>query len=99
MNAQNSPQSSDREAVNTRVLNAPRERVWEAWTNPKHLARWWGPKGFKNTFEVFEPKPGGEWRFVMHGPDGTDYKNYSTFVEVVKPARIVFDHVSNPKFR
>lgn len=93
------PQVSDRGIAHTRVLNAPRELVWKAWTDPKHLARWWGPHGFTNTFEIFEPKPGGQWRFVMHGPNGANYPNESVFVELVKPERIVLDHVNHPKFR
>jgi uncharacterized protein YndB with AHSA1/START domain len=89
---------TDRRIVTTRVLDAPRERVFRAWTEPSHLSRWWGPKGFTNTFEAFDLRPGGEWRFVMHGPNGVDYKNKSVFVEVVKPERIVFQHVSGPRF-
>ena len=89
----------DREIVTTRVFDAPRERVFRAWTDPDHLAKWWGPKGFTNTFQEFDMKPGGVWRFVMHGPDGVDYKNKSVFVEVVKPERIVFQHVSGPRFK
>jgi uncharacterized protein YndB with AHSA1/START domain len=90
---------SDREIVTTRVLNAPRGLVFKAWTDPYHLMHWWGPKGFTNTFHEFDLRPGGIWRFVMHGPDGVDYKNKSVFVEVVKPERIVFQHVSGPKFQ
>jgi uncharacterized protein YndB with AHSA1/START domain len=90
---------SDREIVTTRELDAPRERVFKAWTDPDHLMQWWGPKGFTNTFEEFDLRPGGNWRFVMHGPDGVDYKNHSVFVEVVRPERIVFDHVSGPQFQ
>ena len=90
---------SDREIVTTRVFDAPRERVFKAWTDPDHLARWWGPQGFTNTFHEFDLRPGGVWRFVMHGPDGADYQNKSVFVEITKPERIVFDHVSGPRFR
>ena len=90
---------SDREIVTTRVFNAPRELVFRAWTDPDHLAHWWGPKGFTNTFHEFDLKPGGFWRFVMHGPDGGDYKNESVFVEIAKPERIVFRHVSAPRFQ
>jgi len=90
---------ADRLIVSARVLDAPRERVFRAWTDPAHLARWWGPKGFKNTFEEFDLRPGGVWRFVMHGPDGVDHKNKSVFVEIVKPERIVFRHVSGPRFQ
>ncbi|WP_306590631.1 SRPBCC family protein [Geothrix sp. 21YS21S-4] len=89
----------DCEIVSRRVFAAPRERVFAAWTDPVHLAVWWGPKGFTNTFEAFEPVPGGAWRFVMHGPDGTDYPNQSVFVEVEAPSRLVFDHVSGHRFR
>ena len=90
---------ADRQIVTTRVLAAPRERVFRAWTDPDHLTRWWGPKGFRSTFQEFDMRPGGVWRFVMHGPDGVDYKNESVFVEVVKPERIVFQHVSGPRFQ
>ncbi len=90
---------ADREIVSTRVFAAPRELVFRAWTEPEHLARWWGPKDFTNTFHEFDPRPGGAWRFVMHGPDGANYPNESVFVEVVRPERIVLDHVSRPRFR
>jgi uncharacterized protein YndB with AHSA1/START domain len=89
---------SAREIVTTRVFDAPRERVFRAWTDPEHLVRWWGPKGFTSTFQAFDLRPGGVWRFVMHGPDGVDYKNKSVFVEIVRPKRIVFQHVSGPAF-
>ncbi len=91
--------TSDREIVTTRVFDAPREVVFQAWTNPDRLAQWWGPKDFTNTFQEFDMKPGGTWRFVMHGPDGVDHKNESVFVEVVRPERIVFQHVSGPRFQ
>jgi uncharacterized protein YndB with AHSA1/START domain len=91
--------SADRKIATTRVLAAPRERVFRAWTEPERLARWWGPKGFTNTFSEIDVRPGGVWRFVMHGPDGVDYRNESVFVEVVPPERIVIDHVSGPRFR
>jgi len=68
---------SDRAFENSRVFDAPRERVFRAWTDPEHLKQWWGPKGFTNTFHEFGMRPGGHWRFVMHGPDGVDYKNHS----------------------
>jgi uncharacterized protein YndB with AHSA1/START domain len=90
---------ADREIVTSRVLDAPRERVFAAWTDPGRLARWWGPSGFTNTFHEIDIRPGGRWRFVMHGPDGADYKNESVFIEVAKPDRIVLDHVSGPRFR
>jgi uncharacterized protein YndB with AHSA1/START domain len=88
-----------RETVTCRVIAAPRGEVFKAWTTAEHLARWWGPAGFRNTFDEFQPRPGGLWRFVMHGPDGTDYRNESVFVEVVEPELVVIDHVSSPRFR
>jgi uncharacterized protein YndB with AHSA1/START domain len=61
--------TADRELVITRELNAPIELVWEVWTNPEHLAQWWGPDGFTNTISKMDMNPGGEWDLVMHGPD------------------------------
>jgi uncharacterized protein YndB with AHSA1/START domain len=91
--------SPDREIVTSRLLDAPRERVFEAFADPARLTHWWGPKGFTSTFREFDLRPGGHWRFVLHGPNGADYQNESVFVEIVKPERIVLDHVSAPKFR
>lgn len=88
----------NRELTITRLLDAPRELVWEVWTNPEHIKNWWGPNEFTNSIETMDMKPGGFWVFVMHGPDGTDYKNKSRFTEVVKPERIVFEHLTGPKF-
>jgi uncharacterized protein YndB with AHSA1/START domain len=76
----------------TRLLDAPRELVWSVWTDPKHLAQWWGPDGFRTTTSAFDFKAGGVWRFVMHGPDGRDYENRITFDEIVKPERIAYHH-------
>ena len=84
---------ADREIVSTRLLNAPREFVFEAFRDPGRLANWWGPKGFTNTFAEFDFRPGGHWHFVMHGPDGADYPNHSVFDEVVPRERIVFRHL------
>ena len=81
-----------RSIITTRVLDAPRKLVFEAWTDPKHLAQWWGPDGFRTTTSAYECKPGGIWRFVMHGPDGRDYQNRITFDEIVKPERLVYHH-------
>lgn len=84
---------TDREIVSTRVFDAPRERVFRAFSDPQVLARWWGPDGFTSTFQEFDFRPGGAWRFVMHGPDGADYRNASDFIEVVSPERIVLEHL------
>jgi uncharacterized protein YndB with AHSA1/START domain len=84
--------TSDREIGTTRVFDAPRERVFEMWTKAEHLARWFGPKGFTTTTQAFDFRPGGAWRFVMHGPDGTDYENLVTYIEITPPERLVYDH-------
>ena len=81
-----------RSIIGTRVLDAPRALVFSAWTNPKHLAQWWGPNGFTTTTHAFDFRPGGIWRFVMHGPDGRDYQNRITFDEIAPPERIVYRH-------
>jgi len=91
--------ASDREIATTRVIDAPRERVFDAFSDPERLARWWGPAGFTSTFHEFDLRPGGAWRFILHGPNGANYPNESVFVEVVKPERIVFDHLSDHWFR
>jgi len=84
--------TTDREVISTRILKAPRELVFEVWTNPKHVVHWFGPKDFTNTIHEMNVKPGGVWRFIMHGPDGTDYPNKIVFKEVVKPSLLSFDH-------
>jgi uncharacterized protein YndB with AHSA1/START domain len=88
-----------REIKTTRVFNAPRELVFKVWTDPTHIAKWWGPNGFTNTISEMDVRPGGWWKFVMHGPDGVDYRNESVYVEVVPPERLVFEHNSSPHFR
>jgi uncharacterized protein YndB with AHSA1/START domain len=90
--------AADRELVTSRVIAAPRSRVYAAFADPALLARWWGPTGFSNSFENFDLRAGGTWRFVMHGPDGADYPNESVFVEVLPGERVVFNHISRPAF-
>jgi uncharacterized protein YndB with AHSA1/START domain len=81
-----------RSIIGTRVLDAPRALVFSMWTDPKHLAQWWGPNGFTTTTHAFDFRPGGVWRFVMHGPDGRDYQNRIIFDEITPPERIVYRH-------
>ncbi|TGK29437.1 polyketide cyclase [Leptospira gomenensis] len=95
----NEAPESDREAVSVRIVNASKEAAFRAWTDPNHLRRWWGPKGFTNTFYEYDLKPGGNWKFTMHGPDGTDYPNHSVFVSIVPSEELVFDHISGHPFR
>jgi uncharacterized protein YndB with AHSA1/START domain len=82
----------EREIVITRTLDAPRELVFAVWTDPRHVASWWGPNGFTTTIQDMNVTPGGVWRLVMRGPDGRDYKNKIVFIEVVKPERLVYRH-------
>lgn len=86
-----------REIVITRVFDAPRELIWNAWTDPKQVVRWWGPRGFTTTIHEMDVRPGGVWKQTMHGPDGTDYPNRSVFIEVVKPERIVYSMAGGKK--
>src|SRR5215467_5178707 len=84
--------TADREIVISRVIGAPRELVFEAFTRVRHLSRWWGPEGFTTTTRSFEFRVGGAWDFVMHGPDGTDYQEWITYTEIVPPERIALLH-------
>jgi uncharacterized protein YndB with AHSA1/START domain len=86
------PAGSDREIVISRDFAAPRDLVWRAWTDPKQVVRWWGPRGFTTTIETMDVRPGGIWKQVLHGPDGAHYPNSSIFTEVVEFERIVFRH-------
>lgn len=81
-----------REITYTRVFDAPPEIVWKAWTDKEHVANWWGPNGFTNTINKMEVKPNGEWRFIMHGPNGKDYPNKIVFIEVIEPRKLVYKH-------
>ena len=87
--------AGEREIVTTRVFDAPRELVFDAWTDPKHIAEWWGPNGFTTTVYEMDVRPGGMWRFMMHGPDGTDWPNRIVYREVVRPERLAFEHGSD----
>ena len=84
--------SSEREMVATRLLDGPCETVWKLWTDPAHIAEWWGPRGFTTTIHEMDVRPGGTWRHTMHGPDGTDYPNSAVFLDVREPEYIAFLH-------
>ena len=84
--------TADREIAISRVISAPRELVFEAFTEVRHLSRWWGPEGFTTTTRAFEFRVGGEWDFVMHGPDGTDYQEWISWTEIAPPERIALLH-------
>jgi uncharacterized protein YndB with AHSA1/START domain len=92
LDASSAERLSDREVIFRRSVDAPRERVWMIWTDLRHLHRWWGPAGFTTTTHEFTFAPGGVWRFVMHGPDGTDYPTRIVFREIDPPSRIVYEN-------
>ncbi len=92
------PTTPDSEIVSSRVLEFPQELIFEAWANPDHLKNWWGPKGFTNTFEEFDFKPGGRWKFVMHAPDKGNFQNECEFVKIEKPSEIAWIRISKPLF-
>src|SRR3954463_11590071 len=84
--------SKANEITLTRVYDAPVKAVWDAWTDPKQVAQWWGPRGFTITTHSKDLRPGGHWKYTMHGPDGTDYPNWTIYFEVEECARLVYDH-------
>jgi len=88
---------AERELTITRVFNAPREVVFKAWTDPKQLAEWWGPKGFTNPVCEVDPKPGGALKIVMRAPDGAEYPMKGVFREIVPPSRLVFTNIAVDK--
>lgn len=88
----NDSPAADREIILTRELAAPRPLVYRMYTERQHVERWWGPRGFTITVHEMDVRPGGTWRFLMHGPDGTDYPNRIEYIEVAPPERLVFTH-------
>src|ERR687890_1739370 len=86
------PSTADREIVISRVIGGPRELVFEAFTEVRHLSQWWGPEGFTTTTQSFEFREGGAWDFVMHASDGTDYQEWITWTEIAPPERIALLH-------
>jgi uncharacterized protein YndB with AHSA1/START domain len=87
-------QPNERTVVITRVFDAPRELVWKAWTDPKHMAQWWGPQGFTNPVCEMDARPGGALQIVMRAPDGAEHPMKGVFREVIKPERLVFTAVA-----
>jgi uncharacterized protein YndB with AHSA1/START domain len=89
--ASKDPGQAKNELVITRVFDAPRKLVFEVWTDPAHVAQWWGPHGFKTTVREMDVRAGGRWHYVMRGPDGIDYAFDGVFLEVIAPERLVFE--------
>ena len=90
--------SSDYNIVSTRTINAPVNKVFLAWTEPEYLKNWWGPNGFTNTFREFDLRPGGKWKFTMHGPDKGNYENEAEFIAFEKNNFIFWKRHSKPLF-
>lgn len=86
------------EIVICRVFAAPRELAWNCWIDPNHASRWWGPAGFTTTTHSSDFRPGGAWRYTMHGPDGRDYKNKIVYIEIDPPSRLVYKHSGEEEF-
>lgn len=89
----------DKTMRTSRILPFPPSAIYAAFSSPALLAQWWGPEGFTNTFEVFEFKPGGQWKFVMHGTDGNHYLNESVFAQLVTNSMVMIEHICAPLFR
>lgn len=87
------------EIVSSREIHATPEVVFQAWTDPSILQKWWGPKGFTNTFKEFDLRPGGKWVFTMHGPEKGNYENECMFLKIENPNLIAWDRISQPLFR
>lgn len=83
--------------ISSRVFRTDLKTMVRAWTEPEHLSKWWGPNGFTNTFHTFDLRPGGDWKFIMHGPNGQDYLNECTFLKV-EARQIIWRHHSKPVF-
>ncbi len=87
--------SKPNEITLTRLYEAPVKMVWDAWTDPKQVAQWWGPRGFTITTHSKDFRPGGHWSYTMHGPDGKNYENKTIYLEIEKYSRMVYDHGGN----
>lgn len=90
------PEEEGRTVRSQRVFPAPRDVVFSCYADAKKLVRWWGPRGFSITTEHIDVVTGGEWRFVLHGPEGKDYKNHIRFGAIEPSTRFVVDHISGP---
>ena len=89
----------DSEIESSRIFNVTRETLFKAWSDPNHLKNWWGPSGFTNTFNEFDFRVGGQWRFIMHGPDKGNYHNECEFIKIEQPALIAWKRFTKPIFQ
>lgn len=83
----------------SREIGATAAKVFSAFTDAEAFARWWGPAGFSNTFELCEFVTGGRWVYTMHGPDGKDYPNECVFREIAANRKVVIEHIVLPKYK
>jgi uncharacterized protein YndB with AHSA1/START domain len=90
-------ETTQREVVITRIFDAPRSLVFQAWTDPKHMANWWGPNGFTNPVCEMDVRVGGAYHIVMRGPDGADYPCRGVYREIVEPERLLFTNLAVDK--
>jgi uncharacterized protein YndB with AHSA1/START domain len=89
------PKPNSSELVIHRIYDAPLTAVWDAWTEPSQTAKWWGPRGFSITTHSKDLSVGGKWVYTMHGPDGVDYPNVTTYFAVEPLKRLEYDHGAN----
>ena len=87
--------SAERELVITRIFAAPRRLVFKMWTEPEHLVRWWGPRGFKTISGRMDVRPGGAWSRLMRTPDGSVIRKHGVYREIVAPERLVLTYVTD----
>lgn len=87
-------QAAERELVVTRIFDAPRHLVFKAWTDPDHLARWWGPRGFTTISCAIDVRPGGTWFRCMRAPDGREHRKHGIYREITEPERLVFTYAT-----
>lgn len=99
MKADRFPSTPECEIRSARIFRFSRELVFKAWADPGHLKNWWGPQGFTNTFHTFDFRPGGRWRFIMHGPEKGNYNNECEFLVIEPPALIAWQRISKPLFK
>lgn len=99
MTSENINIPANSEIIDSRIVNAPIDLVFKAWSDPEHLKNWWGPAGFTNTFNEFDFRVGGKWSFIMHGPDKGNYHNECEFIKIEKPLLIAWKRFSKPIFQ
>jgi uncharacterized protein YndB with AHSA1/START domain len=98
-NVSNTTDADEHDLTLTRIIDAPRERVFSAWTDPAQVAQWWGPRGTTTPICEIDLRPGGVFRTVMRSSDGTEYPNSGVYLEIVEPERLIFTDAFDEGFR